>query len=137
VLGLVVAASVGTGFAHSAGPGSVAIPTKQTPLAKPPAEPQAPPQYGQVFDVETTQSRTRIWVAFVFARQPVSGAQIRTTWYYNNRKIGEVIKQRQAAVSTLLSTGGQLPTGYWRCALEVRLAGGPWHAIKEAQILLR
>jgi hypothetical protein len=128
----------GDGSAPSAqGSAAITVPTKQTPLKKPPPTPKAPPpRYGVIKSVHATPTKTSLSVAFRFSQEPLNGARLRTTWYYNNKKIGEAVKTRAQIVRTLLTSGSKLPSGYWRCALEVEFGGGAWHAVKEARILL-
>ena len=118
--------------------GSITIPTKQTPLQKPPQQAKAaPPKYGVIANVRETRAPKVLTVVFRFSRAPVAGATIRATWYYNNEKLGQARKKRRLTVSTGVRSNVKLKAGYWRIALEVKLGGGPWHTVKEARVLLK
>jgi hypothetical protein len=87
--------------------------------------------------VRTRDAKTKLLVVFVFSTAPRSDARIRTRWYYNNKEIGFTPKKRGTTVSSSVSSDRRLPNGYWRCALEVKLGGSAWRAVKEARIRLR
>ena len=116
----------------------ITIPTKPTKLQKPPPPPKpVPPKYGLIKSVHETRSAKTLTVVFRFSRVPLAGAQLRATWYYNNKREGQAVKKRRPTISTGVSSNYKLTAGYWRIALDVKLPGGSWHTVKEARILLR
>jgi hypothetical protein len=83
-----------------------------------------------------TRVKNGLLATFLFSKPPSNGAQIRTTWFYNNRIVGQKAKSRSEIVSTLLQSSRKLPGGYWRCTLGVKLKSGTWRTVKDARVLV-
>jgi hypothetical protein len=130
-----------TAAPQSALPGSqdvVKSVIKATASAKPPRLPAPPPpKYGVIRTVKTAEIKNGLKVNFVFKSEPVAGAKLQTTWYYNNKPLGDAQKKRATTIATLLRSSSRLPSGFWRCALRVRVGSGQWRTLTEAQLRLR
>jgi hypothetical protein len=111
---------------------------KQTPLRKPPPLPPQPPtQYGVVRQVQTDEIKKGLAVTFVFSALPPPNATLKTTWYYNNKPLGETTKKRGLTVAAAVRSSSPLPPGYWRCTLRVKLGNGEWKEVQEARLRLQ
>jgi hypothetical protein len=123
--------------APNTAPDVVSSTIKQTaPRKPPPPPPPAPPRYGVIQQVHTIKIRNGLHVQFVFKTLPQHGARLQTTWYYNNKALGKAIKKLAATVATSVSSSSQLPAGYWRCTLSVKLPSGTWHRLHDATVRL-
>jgi hypothetical protein len=110
---------------------------KPTALKKPPhLSHRAPHRYGTVRLVATGQIRNGLKASFSFGARPTAGAQLQTTWYYNNKPIGNALKPMRTTITTSVQSSSPLPAGYWRCTLRVKLPGGPWRELQDARQLL-
>jgi hypothetical protein len=108
-----------------------------TPLQKPPPpSPPAPPKYGVIERVHTREIRNGLHAEFVFKTLPQHGATLQTTWYYNNKPLGEALKKPATTVVTSVRSASRLPAGYWRCTLSVKLSSGTWRPLHEAIVRL-
>jgi hypothetical protein len=116
-----------------------------TPPAAPPRPPRDPPApYGSVsrsFVTLLAGARPVVRVPrapgfrahFTFASRPRAGSSVKISWYYNNRKVGEVPQPLAARLQSTVRSRGGLPRGYFRALLEVRLRGGSWRAVDDAR----
>jgi hypothetical protein len=115
----------------------VAPTIKPTALRKPPPPPPpAPPKYGVIRWVRTIEVRNGLHAEFVFTSLPQHGAELQTTWYYNNKPLGKAIKKLTATVATSVRSTSHLPAGYWRCTLSVKLPSGSWRSLQDATVRL-
>jgi hypothetical protein len=89
-----------------------------------------------VRQVQTNEIRNGLEVQFVLGTQPSAGAQLETTWYYNNKPLGDALKKRGTTVATSLRSSGALPPGFWRCTLRIKLPHGDWKEVQEARLRL-
>jgi hypothetical protein len=110
---------------------------KPTALQKPPIlSHRAPHRYGSVRLVATGRIHNGLKASFSFGARPTAGAQLQTTWYYNNKPIGKALKTMRTTITTSVQSSSPLPAGYWRCTLRVKLPNGPWRELQDARQLL-
>jgi hypothetical protein len=122
----------------AAHPDVLAPPIKATALRKPPPRPPAaPPKYGVIRKVLTDKIKDGLEATFIFSPPPLAHVQLQTTWYYNNKPIGQALKNRRSTVTSSVRSSSELPAGYWRCALRVKLPSGEWRELQEARVRLR
>jgi hypothetical protein len=112
-------------------------PPPTPPAPPPPPPPPAPPQYGVVAQASISRVGGGLAATFVFRTLPVLGARLKTTWLYNNRRVGEARKPRARIVTSIATASRGLPRGFYRCQLKVKLRGRPWRTVKEARTRLR
>jgi hypothetical protein len=86
--------------------------------------------------VHTLKIRNGLHAEFVFKTLPQRGARLQTTWYYNDKPIGETLKKPSTIVASSVRSSSRLPAGYWRCALSVKLPGGAWRRLHDANVRL-
>jgi hypothetical protein len=135
---MTIGATASTATATTSGTPDLVKPViKATAPAKPPRLPAPPPpKYGVVRTVQTAEIKNGLKVNFVFKSKPAAGAKLQTTWYYNNKPLGNAQKKRATTIATLLRSSNRLPRGFWRCALQVRVGSGQWRTVTEAQLRL-
>jgi hypothetical protein len=109
-----------------------------TPPRKPPRAPApAPDRYGVVRHVQADEINDGLQVRFFFSSRPPAGLEVQTTWYYNNRPLGQALKNRRSPVISTVRSSSKLPAGYWRCTLRIKLPSGQWRELQEARLRLR
>jgi hypothetical protein len=116
----------------------VVIPViRPTTLRKPPPAPAPPPhQYGAVRQVQTDEIKNGLQVRFYFSSRPPAGLEVQTIWYYNNKSLGQALKNGHSPVISSVRSSSKLPAGYWRCTLRIKLPSGQWRQLQEALVHL-
>jgi hypothetical protein len=117
----------------------VVIPViKPTAARKPPPAPAvAPHRYGVVRQVQTDEIKNGLQVRFIFSTRPPAGLEVQTTWYYNNKQLGQALKHGRSTVTSSVRSSSPLPSGYWRCTLRVKLPHGEWRELQQALLRLQ
>jgi hypothetical protein len=87
--------------------------------------------------VTTGRFHNGLKASFSFSARPTAGAQLKTTWYYNNKPIGTVLKRMRTTITSSVQSTSPLPAGYWRCTLRVKLSVGPWREVQDARQRLK
>jgi len=97
---------------------------------------EAPPaEYGVVRSATGRRVGDRFTTTFSFTSMPVPRAHLRVVWLFSDAAIVVVRKPRARTVTSfLLASHGTLPSGDYRCVLEVRLPRGEWRPVKELRV---